>query len=127
MGRGEKATRPARPRPRVGGVNGANAVLARIAAMPAPYRAIGRRLHALVMATAPGLTPKVWYGMPAYASDGRCVCFFRGAKGERYVTFGFTEAAGLDEGTLWPTAFAIRALTAGDEARIAALARKAVS
>src|SRR5205807_5378257 len=106
-----------------------SAVLAKIAAMPGPYRAIGARLHAIIKASAPALAPKVWYGMPAYARDGKVVCFFRGAQTfkERYMTLGFNDAANLDEGALWPIAFALTELTAAEEARIGALVKKAAS
>ena len=109
--------------------DGESAVLAKIAAMPGPDRAMGERLHAIIKASAPALSPKVWYGMPAYAKDGKVVCFFRGAQmfKERYMTFGFSDAANLDEGALWPTAFALKELTAAAEARIGALVKKAVS
>lgn len=115
-------------RPRAGGANEEGAVLARIAAMPAADRAMGERLHALVRATAPGLAPKLWYGMPAYAKDGKVVCFFQGAQKfkTRYATFGFSDKAALDEGHMWPTAFALKELTAADEARIRELLRRAV-
>ena len=105
------------------------AVLAKIAEMPESDRAIGERLHEIINASAPGLSPKLWYGQPAYAKDGKVVCFFQSAQKfkTRYATFGFNEAANLDEGTMWPTAFALKALTAADEARIAALVKKAVS
>jgi uncharacterized protein YdhG (YjbR/CyaY superfamily) len=104
-------------------------VLAAIAAMPEPYRTIGERLHAIIKASAPTLSPKVWYGMPAYAKDGKVVCFFRGAEKfkERYMTLGFNDVAKLDEGHLWPVAFALKDLTAAEEARIGALVKKAVS
>jgi uncharacterized protein YdhG (YjbR/CyaY superfamily) len=90
---------------------------------------VAERLHAIIKATAPVLSPKTWYGMPAYAKDGKVVCFFKSADKfkSRYATFGFEEAANLDEGTMWPTSFALMKLTAGDEARIAALVKKAVS
>jgi len=102
-------------------------VLALIAAMPGPSRAMGERLHALIKASAPALSPKVWYGMPAYAKGGKILCFFRGEEKfkERYMTLGFTQEANLDEGRLWPTAFALTELTAAEEARIGALVRKA--
>jgi len=108
--------------------DGEAAVLANIAALPEPYRAMGERLHAIVRASAPALAPKVWYGMPAYARDGKVVCFFRGVifgKIERYLTFGLTEEAHLDDGPLWPTAFALKELTAAEEATIGALVKKA--
>jgi uncharacterized protein YdhG (YjbR/CyaY superfamily) len=105
------------------------AVLAAIAAMPAPYRAIGERLHAIIKASAPTLSPRLWYGMPAYARNDRVVCFFRGADKfkERYMTLGFNDEANLDEGHMWPIAFALTELTAAEEARIGALVKKAVS
>jgi uncharacterized protein YdhG (YjbR/CyaY superfamily) len=108
---------------------GEKAVLAKIAEMPEPDRAMGERLHALIKATAPGLTPKTWYGMPAYAKDGKVVCYFTPASKfkERYATFGFNATANLDEGNMWPTSFALKKLTAAEEKRIAALVKKAVS
>jgi uncharacterized protein YdhG (YjbR/CyaY superfamily) len=116
-------------RSRAGGANEESAVLAKIAAMPAPDRAMAERLHAIVSASAPGLSPKLWYGMPAYAKDGNVVCFFQGAQKfkTRYATLGFSDKATLDEGTMWPTAFALKELTAADEARIGALLKRAVS
>ncbi|MEN6553373.1 MAG: DUF1801 domain-containing protein [Methanobacterium sp.] len=107
--------------------DGESNVLAKIAAMPEPYRTMGKRLHAIIKASAPNISPKLWYGMPAYAKDGKVVCFFRGAKDERYMTIGFNENANLDEGNLWPTSFALKELTATEEARISALVKKAVS
>jgi uncharacterized protein YdhG (YjbR/CyaY superfamily) len=106
-----------------------SAVLAKIAEMPESDRTIGERLHALVKASAPGLSPRLWYGMPAYAKDGKVVCFFQSAQKfkTRYATFGFSDKANLDEGAMWPTAFALPELTADDEARIGALVKKAVS
>jgi len=105
------------------------AVLAKIAEMAAPDRAIGKRLHAIVKASAPALSPKLWYGMPAYAKDGKVVCHFQDAQKfkTRYATFGFSDAANLDDGALWPVAFALKELTAAAEARIGALVKKAVS
>ncbi len=104
-------------------------VLALIAAMPGPDRAIGERLHAIIKANAPALSPRTWYGMPAYAKDGKVVCFFQSAHkfNTRYATFGFQHEANLDEGNMWPVAFAVKELTATDEARIGALVKKAVS
>jgi hypothetical protein len=104
-------------------------VLAKLAEMPDSDRAIGERLHAIIKASAPSLSPKLWYGMPAYAKDGKVVCFFQGAHKfkTRYATFGFNESANLDEGTMWPTAYALTTLTAADEAQISALVKKAVS
>src|SRR5882762_5557201 len=106
-----------------------SAVLAKIAELPAPDRAIAKRLHAIVKASAPALSPKLWYGMPAYAKDGKVVCFFQSAQKfkTRYATFGFSDKAKLDEGNMWPIAFALTKLTAADEARIGALVKKAVS
>jgi uncharacterized protein YdhG (YjbR/CyaY superfamily) len=104
-------------------------LLAKIAEMPAEDRALAERLHAIVTASAPELSPKTWYGMPAYAKDDKVVCFFKSADkfNSRYATFGFEEAANLDEGSMWPTSFALKELTAADEAKIAALVKKAVS
>ena len=105
------------------------AVLAKIAEMLGPDRAIAERFHAVIKASAPALSPKLWYGMPAYAKDGKIVCFFQPAQKfkTRYATFGFNDAANLDEGTLWPVAFALKKLTPAEEARIRALVKKAVS
>jgi uncharacterized protein YdhG (YjbR/CyaY superfamily) len=102
-------------------------VLAKIAELPDPDRAMAERLHAIVKASAPALSPKTWYGMPAYAKDGKVVCFFTPASkfSSRYATFGFNDTANLDDGAMWPTAFALTELTAADEARIAALVKKA--
>lgn len=107
---------------------GERAVLAAIAKMPEPDRSLAKRLHAIVAANAPALAPKTWYGMPAYAMDDKVVCYFRPAYKfkDRYATFGFSDRAGLDDGAMWPTAFALVQLTAADEARIAALIKKAV-
>ena len=109
--------------------DGESAVLAMIAAMPGPDRALGERLHAIIKASAPALSPRLWYGMPAYAKDGKVVCFFQSAAKfkTRYATFGFMHDANLDEGAMWPTAFALTELTAADDARIGALVKKAVS
>jgi len=109
--------------------DGESAVFAAIAAMPEPERAMAKRLHAIIKASAPALSPKTWYGMPAYAKDGKVVCFFQSAKkfNTRYATFGFSDEANLDEGAMWPNAFALTELTAADEARIGALVKKAVS
>jgi uncharacterized protein YdhG (YjbR/CyaY superfamily) len=108
--------------------DGERDVLAKIAEMPKSDRAMAERLHAIVKASAPALSPKTWYGMPAYAKDGNVVCFFQSAQKfkTRYATFGFSDKANLDEGTMWPTAFALKELTAADEARIGALVKKAV-
>src|SRR5690349_21242896 len=104
-------------------------VLARIAAMEDADRALAERVHAIVMASAPGLVPRLWYGMPAYAKDGKVVCFFQDSRKfkTRYSTFGFSDKANLDEGNMWPNAFALKGLTAAEEARISALVKKAVS
>jgi uncharacterized protein YdhG (YjbR/CyaY superfamily) len=109
--------------------DGESDVLAKIAEMPAPDRAIAKRVHAIVKATAPDLSPRTWYGMPAYAKDGKVVCFFQSAQKfkSRYATFGFSDEANLDEGAMWPTSFALKELTAAEEARIVALVKKAVS
>ena len=109
--------------------DGESDVLALIAAMPEPDRAIGERLHAIIKASAPALSPRTWYGMPAYAKDGKVVCFFQSAHkfNTRYATFGFQHEANLDEGNMWPVAFAVKELTAAEEARIGALVKKAVS
>ena len=109
--------------------DGESAVLAKIGEMPAPDRALGERLHAIIKASAPVLSPKTWYGMPAYAKDGKIVCFFQPAHKfkTRYATLGFNDSAKLDEGTLWPVAYALTELTAADEARISELVKKAVS
>src|SRR6266852_9106504 len=110
-------------------VEGENAVLAKIAAMREPDRAMAKRLHAIIKASAPALAPRLWYGMPAYAKHGKVVCFFQPAQKfkTRYATFGFSDKANLDEGAMWPNAFALKRLTATEEARIAALVKKAVS
>jgi uncharacterized protein YdhG (YjbR/CyaY superfamily) len=104
-------------------------VLAKIAELPEPDRTMGERLHAIIKASAPVLSPKLWYGMPAYAKDGKIVCFFQSAQkfNSRYATFGFNDTANLDEGGMWPTSFALKELTAAEEARIGALVKKAVS
>ncbi len=112
--------------------NGESAVLAKIAEMPEPDRTMGKRLHAIIKASAPALSPRLWYGMPGYAKDGKdgkVICFFQTAQKfkTRYATFGFSDKANLDEGAMWPTAFALKGLTAAEEARIAALVKKAAS
>ena len=114
---------------RTDNADGESTVLAKIAAMPGPDRAIGERLHAIIKTSAPALSPRLWYGMPAYARDGKIVCFFQSAQRfkTRYATLGFMHAANLDEAAMWPTAFALKELTAAEEARIAALVKKAVS
>ena len=108
---------------------GESDLLAKIAEMPEPDRSMAERLHAIITASAPGLSPKTWYGMPAYARDGKIICFFQSAQKfkSRYATFGFSDVAKLDEGAMWPTSFALKELTATDEARIGALVKKAVS
>jgi hypothetical protein len=119
----------ARSGPRADKADGESAVLAKIAEMPGPDRALGKRLHAIIKASAPALSPRLWYGMPAYAKDGKVVCFFQSAKkfNTRYATLGFSDAANLDEGAVWPVAFALTELTAAEEARVGALVKKAVS
>jgi uncharacterized protein YdhG (YjbR/CyaY superfamily) len=115
--------------PRSGKADGETDVLAKIAEMPKPDRAMAERLHAIVKASAPALSPRTWYGMPAYAKDGKVVCFFQSAQKfkTRYATLGFSDQANLDKGAMWPTAFALKELTAAEEAKIAALVKKAVS
>jgi uncharacterized protein YdhG (YjbR/CyaY superfamily) len=115
--------------PRAAKADGESDVLAKIAEMPEPDRVMAERLHAIIKASAPALSPKTWYGMPAYAQDGKVVCFFQSAQKfkTRYATFGFSDEAQLDEGAMWPTYFALKELTAAEEARIAALVKKAVS
>lgn len=112
-----------------GKVDGESTVLAKLAALPQPDRAIGERLHALIKANAPGLSPRTWYGMPAYAKDGSVVCFFQSAQKfkTRYATLGFSDKAKLDDGHMWATTFALKDLTPAEEARVIALIRKAVS
>ena len=114
--------------PRADKADGESAVLAKIAEMREPDRAMAKRLHAIIKAIAPGLAPRTWYGMPAYAKDGEVVCFFQPAQKfkTRYATLGFSDKANLDDGDLWPTAFALKELTAAVEARIGALVKKAV-
>src|SRR5215218_2939506 len=109
--------------------DGESAVLAKIAEMQGPDRAMAERLHEIVKASAPELSPKTWYGMPAYAKDGKVVCFFQSAKkfNSRYATFSFSDKANLDEGAMWPTSFALKELTATEEAKISALVKRAVS
>ena len=119
----------ARRGPRAKKADGEGDVLAKIAEMPEPDRAMAERIHAIVQASAPALSPRTWYGMPAYAKDGKVVCFFQSAQKfkARYAMFGFSDKANLDEGTVWPVAFALKELTAPDEVRIIALVKKAVS
>jgi uncharacterized protein YdhG (YjbR/CyaY superfamily) len=109
--------------------DGESDVLAKIAEMPEPDRVMAERLHAIIKASAPSLSLKTWYGMPAYAKDGNVICFFQSADKfkARFATFGFSDKANLDEGTVWPVAFALKKLTADDEVRIGALVKKAVS
>jgi uncharacterized protein YdhG (YjbR/CyaY superfamily) len=116
-------------RARGGKADGESDLLAKVAEMPEHDRAMAERLHAIVKASAPVLSPKTWYGMPAYARDGKVVCFFQSAAkfNARYATFGFNDTANLDEGDMWPTTFALKELTAAEEAKIAALVKKAVS
>jgi uncharacterized protein YdhG (YjbR/CyaY superfamily) len=114
---------------RSGKADGESDLLAKIAEMREPDRAMAQRLHAIIKATAPALSPKTWYGMPAYAKDGKVVCFFQSAQkfSSRYATFGFSDVANLDEGAMWPTSFALKELTGTEEARIGALVKRAVS
>jgi uncharacterized protein YdhG (YjbR/CyaY superfamily) len=124
----EKAAMRARARELKAAEDGESAVRAALAAMSPRDRALGERLHVLVKESAPDLSPKTWYGMPAYAKDGKVVCFFRdaGKFKERYAMFGFNDSANLDEGAMWPVAFAVTTLTATEEAKIARLVKKAV-
>ena len=125
----KQAAKKAAARPRADKADGETAVLATIAKMPESDRTLGERVHAIVKAAVPTLAPRLWYGMPAYARDGKVVCFFQSAQKfkTRYATLGFMHAANLDEGAMWPVAFALTALTAAAEARISALVKKAVS
>jgi uncharacterized protein YdhG (YjbR/CyaY superfamily) len=124
----EKAAMRARARELKAAENGESAVKAALAEMTPKDRALGKRIHALVKKAAPELMPKTWYGMPAYAKDDKVVCFFRGAGkfGDRYATFGFNDSAGIDQGSMWPVAYALTELTAADEAKLRALVKKAV-
>jgi uncharacterized protein YdhG (YjbR/CyaY superfamily) len=117
------------PRGKKGKADGEGDVLAKIAEMQGPDRAMAKRLHAIIKASAPALSPKTWYGMPAYAKDGKVVCFFQSAQKfkSRYATLGFSDEANLDKGAMWPTSFALKELTATEEAKIGALVKKAVS
>jgi len=119
----------ARRGPRAAKADGESEVLAKIAEMPGADRALAERLHAIIKASAPALAPRTWYGMPAYAKDGKIVCFFQSAQKfkTRYATLGFSDQANLDEGTMWPVTYALTELTADDEARIRALVKQAVS
>jgi uncharacterized protein YdhG (YjbR/CyaY superfamily) len=125
----ERAAMRARARELKSAADGESAVLEALAAMSKDDRAIGERLHALIKETAPDLSPRTWYGMPAYAKDGKVLCFFRNATKfkERYAMLGFNDNANLDEGSMWPVAFALKELTAAEEARIRALVKRAVS
>jgi uncharacterized protein YdhG (YjbR/CyaY superfamily) len=127
--RAQELKAEARRGQRAKNADGEGDVLARIAEMPEPDRAMAERLHAIIKASAPSLSPRTWYGMPAYAQDGNVVCFFQGAHKfkARYATFGFSDKANLDAGTIWPVAFALKGLTAADEVRIGALVKQAVS
>ncbi|HEY3077079.1 MAG TPA: hypothetical protein VGJ74_18060 [Burkholderiales bacterium] len=127
--RAQELKAEARGGPRADRADGEGAVLAKIAEMPEPDRAMAKRLHSIIKISAPALSPKTWYGMPAYAKDGKVVCFFQSAHKfkSRYATFGFSDQANLDEGAMWPTSFALKELTAAEEARIGALVKKAVS
>ena len=127
--RAEELKAAARRGPRAGKADGESDVLAKIAEMPESDRAMAERLHAIIKASAPALEPKTWYGMPAYAKEGKVVCFFKSADKfkSRYATFGFSDKANLDEGAMWRTSFALKELTATEEARIGALVKKAVS
>jgi uncharacterized protein YdhG (YjbR/CyaY superfamily) len=127
--RAQELKTEARRGPRAGKADGESAVLAKIAEMPKPDRVMAERLHEIIKASAPALSPKTWYGMPAYAKDGKVVCFFQSAHKfkSRYATFGFTDSANLDKGAMWPTSFALKELTAAEESKIGALVKKAVS
>ena len=127
--RAQELKAEARRGPRADKADGESAVLAKIAEMPEPDRAMAERLHEIVKASAPALLPKTWYGMPAYAKDGKVVCFFQSAEKfqSRYATLGFSDEANLDEGAMWPTSFALKELTATEEAKIGALVKRAVS
>jgi hypothetical protein len=126
--RAQEAKKASRRRGRASREDDEREVLAKIAEMPEPDRSMGERLHALITAAAPDLAPRTWYGMPAYARDGKVVCFFQNASKfkSRYSTLGFNDAAALDDGTMWPTSFALTALTAAAETRITALVKQAV-
>jgi hypothetical protein len=127
--RAQELKAAARGGPRAGKARGESDVLAKIAEMPEADRAMAERLHAIIKASAPALSPRTWYGMPAYAKDGKVVCFFQSAQKfkARYATLGFSDGANLDEGAMWPTSFALKELTAAEEAKIGALVKKAVS
>jgi uncharacterized protein YdhG (YjbR/CyaY superfamily) len=127
--RAQEQKAAARRGPRAGKADGEDDVLAKIAEMAEPDRRMAERLHAVVKASAPALSPRTWYGMPAYAVDGKVVCFFQSSQKfkTRYATFGFSDKANLDDGEMWPTAFALKTLTASGEARIGALVKRAVT
>src|SRR5512144_2978787 len=127
--RAQELKAAARRGSRAGKADGESDVLAKIAEMPERDRAMAERLHAIIKASAPALSPRTWYGMPAYAKDGDVVCFFQSAQKfkARYATFGFSDKANLDDGAMWPTSFALKELTTAEEARIGALVKKAVS
>jgi len=127
--KGSEKTAKSSVKPAADKADGESDVLANITAMPEPDRVLGERLHAIMKAHAPALVPRLWYGMPAYTKDGKVVCFFQGAAKfkTRYATFGFQHEANLDEGAMWATSFALKELTAVEEARIVALVKKAVS
>jgi uncharacterized protein YdhG (YjbR/CyaY superfamily) len=126
--RAQELKAQARRTPRADKAGGESDVLAKIAEMPQPDRAMGERLHEIIKASAPALSPKTWYGMPAYAKDGKVLCFFQSAKkfNSRYATLGFSDEANLDEGAMWPTSFALKELSATEEAKISALVKRAV-
>jgi uncharacterized protein YdhG (YjbR/CyaY superfamily) len=127
--RAQELKAQARRGPRADKADGESDVLAKIAEMPQPDRAMAERLHEIVKASAPALSPKTWYGMPAYAKDGKVLCFFQSAQkfNSRYATLGFSDKANLDEGAMWPTSFALKEFTATEEAKISALVKRAVS
>jgi len=127
--RAQELKASARRGPGAGKADGESEVLAKIAEMPEPDRVVAERLHAIIKASAPALSPRTWYGMPAYGKDGNVVCFFQSSQKfkTRYATLGFSDKANLDEGAMWPTTFALTELTADSEARIGALVKKAVS
>jgi uncharacterized protein YdhG (YjbR/CyaY superfamily) len=127
--RAQELKAAARRGPRADKTDGESAVLAKIAEMPEPDRVMAERLHTMIKASAPALSPRTWYGMPAYAKDGNVVCFFQSTQKfkSRYATFGFSDKANLDEGAMWPTSFALKELTAAEEKKIGALVKKAVS
>jgi uncharacterized protein YdhG (YjbR/CyaY superfamily) len=127
--RAQELKAEARRGPRAAKADGESDVLAKIAEMPEADRAMAERVHAIVKASAPALSPRTWYGMPAYAKDGKVVCFFQSAQKfkSRYATLGFSDTANLDDGAMWPTSFALKELTATEEARIDALVKRAVS